>query len=254
MGARLRALLEPEEERTLYELRTATTVPQRVKDRAQVLRLSSHGWYVEDIAIHVHWSQQTVRKIISRWHQKGLGGLWDAPHPGGKRRWQEEDILFVEKTLREDPRTYNSKQLCEKLAKARQVNLSPDRLRRILKKKGVGWKRTRQSHKGKQDPQKRAQKQAELEMLQWAAAAGEIDLLYLDESGFSQWSPVSYSYYFRGEQKRLEQTRRRGRRVSILGIWQPGVRFDYGLAIGGISAHSYIRMMDAQAALAVSLV
>ena len=91
-------------------------------------------------------------------------------------------------------------------------------------------------------------------MLQWAAAAGEIDLLYLDESGFSQWSPVSYSYYFRGEQKRLEQTRRRGRRVSILGIWQPGVRFDYGLAIGGISAHSYIRMMDAQAALAVSLV
>ena len=136
MGARLRALLEPEEERTLYELRTATTVPQRVKDRAQVLRLSSHGWYVEDIAIHVHWSQQTVRKIISRWHQKGLGGLWDAPHPGGKRRWQEEDILFVEKTLREDPRTYNSKQLCEKLAKARQVNLSPDRLRRILKKRG----------------------------------------------------------------------------------------------------------------------
>ena len=89
-------------------------------------------------------------------------------------------------------------------------------------------------------------------MLQWAAATGEIELLYLDESGFSQWSQVSYSYYFQGEQKRLEQTRRRGRRVSILGIWQPGVRFDYGLAIGGISAHSYIRMMDAQAALAAS--
>ena len=136
MGARLRALLEPEEERTLYELRKATTVPQRVKDRAQVLRLSSHGWYVEDIATHIRWSPQTVRKTIRRWHQKGLGGLWDAHHPGGRRRWKEEDLVFVEKTLREDPRTYNSKQLCEKLAISRQVNLSPDRLRRILKKRG----------------------------------------------------------------------------------------------------------------------
>ncbi len=41
----------------------------------------------------------------------------------------------------------------------------------------------------------------------WAAAAEEIDLAYLDESGFSLWSPVSYSYFFEGEQKAIEQTR-----------------------------------------------
>ena len=83
------------------------------------------------------------------------------------------------------------------------------------------WKRTRQSHQDKQDPQEREKKQADLEMLEWAAGVGEIDLLYLDESGFSQWSKTSYSYYAKGEQKRMEQTHRRGRRVSILGIWQP---------------------------------
>jgi len=33
MGARLRIFLKPEEDRTLFEMRTATTVPQRVKDR-----------------------------------------------------------------------------------------------------------------------------------------------------------------------------------------------------------------------------
>jgi hypothetical protein len=38
MGARIRVLLNPEEDRTLFELRTATTVPQRVKDRAEALR------------------------------------------------------------------------------------------------------------------------------------------------------------------------------------------------------------------------
>jgi hypothetical protein len=43
MGARIRVRLNPEENRTLFELRTATTVPQRVKDRAEALRLSAHG-------------------------------------------------------------------------------------------------------------------------------------------------------------------------------------------------------------------
>lgn len=41
-------------------------------------------------------------------------------------------------------------------------------------------------------------------MLELAAAAGEIDLKYLDESGFCLWSPVSYSYIRRGQRKRLE--------------------------------------------------
>ncbi|EGJ28357.1 hypothetical protein LYNGBM3L_74610 [Moorena producens 3L] len=83
------------------------------------------------------------------------------------------------------------------------------------------WKRTRQSHRGKQDPIEKATKQADLEMLQWSAAVGEIDLFYLDESGFCMWMPVEHSYFFRGEQKRLEQTARKGRRISILGLLQP---------------------------------
>ena len=43
MGARLRIFLSAEEDRTLFELRTAQNVPQRVKDRAQVVRLNAQG-------------------------------------------------------------------------------------------------------------------------------------------------------------------------------------------------------------------
>lgn len=112
------------------------------------------------------------------------------------------------------------------------------------------WKRTRVSHRDKQDPQRRALGQADLDMLELAAAVGEIDLFYLDESGFSLWSPASYSYFFRGEQKRLEQTRRRGRRLSIMGLLQPLVTFIYGLVIGSFTSVSYIKMLDAQARVA----
>jgi putative transposase len=43
-------------------------------------------------------------------------------------------------------------------------------------------------------------------MLELSAATGEIDLKYLDESGFCMWSEPSYTYYQRGEQKRLEHS------------------------------------------------
>ncbi len=136
MGARIRVLLTSEENRTLFELRCATTVPQRIKDRAEALRLSAHGWYVEKIASYLNWTPQTVRETIHRWNTKGLGGLWEAPGRGGKPKWQETDIAYLEECLKQEPRTYNSQQLSEKLASERQVQLSPDRIRRVLKKRG----------------------------------------------------------------------------------------------------------------------
>lgn len=77
-----------------------------------------------------------------------------------------------------------------------------------------------------------------------AAVEGYIDLKYLDESGCCLWSPVSYSYCRIGAQKRLEQTQRRGRRISILGLWQPDNCFEYGLACGSVKSQSYIKVMD----------
>lgn len=84
-------------------------------------------------------------------------------------------------------------------------------------------------------------------MLEMAAAVGDIDLFYEDESGFCLWSPVSYSYYFKGEQKRQEQTKQRGKRLSILGLWQPLVTFVYTLVLGGFTSSDYIAVLDEQA-------
>lgn len=57
-----------------------------------------------------------------------------------------------------------------------------------------------------------------------------------------------YTYYFQGEQKRLEQSQRRGRRLSIIGFFQPLISFIYGLVIGGVNRKSYIQMMELEAA------
>ena len=135
MGARLRVFLTGEQDRSLLKLRTAD-VPQKVKDRAQVIRLNAHGWYVEKIAAHFNWTAQTVREVLHKWQKLGLEGLWELPGRGLKPKLTEVDIIFLEECLKKEPRTYNSRQLSEKLERERSIKISPDRLRRVLKKSG----------------------------------------------------------------------------------------------------------------------
>jgi len=135
MGSRLRVFLTPKQDKTLFDLRTAD-VPQKVKDRAEVIRLSAHGWYVEKIAAYFNWTAQTVRFVLHRWDSLGLEGLWEKPGRGGRSSWTEADMVFLEECLEQEPRTYNSVQLAQKLEQERSVKLSPDWLRQVLKKRG----------------------------------------------------------------------------------------------------------------------
>lgn len=136
MGVRLRVFLTHEQDRTLLNLRKQD-VPQKVKDRAEVIRLNAHGWYIENIAAHFDWHEKTVIKVLHQWKNLGLEGLCSSPGRGGKPKWKNSDIVFLEECLRQEPRTYNSSQLALKLKTERKVQMSPDRLRRVLKKRGL---------------------------------------------------------------------------------------------------------------------
>ena len=112
--------------------------------------------------------------------------------------------MFLEECLRTEPHTYNSHRLTEKLEQERSIKLSPHRFRRVLKKRrsiGSGSERATKQNKTRK---------------------------YLDESGFGLWSEPGYTYYFRGKQKRLEQTFASGRRLSIIGFLQQPISFVYG--------------------------
>jgi len=137
MPAALRIELNPEELRTLLELRQANTVPQRTRDRAHILILNDQGWSTVEIAKIFICCEHKVRSTLKRWQDNGLGGLWEAKGRGAKRRWQEADINYLEQCLEQDARTYNSKQLAQKLVTERNLKLSPRQLRRILKKRGI---------------------------------------------------------------------------------------------------------------------
>lgn len=159
MGARLRVFLTDEQDKTLLNLRKEN-VPQKVKDRAEIIRLNAHGWYVEKIAAHFKRTPQTVREVLHKWQKLGLEGLWDKPGRGGKTKYKEEDIIFLEECLKQEVRTYNSHQLAQKLENERKIKLSPDRLRRVLKKRGSFGNEPEKATKGnKTQKQEKSSKQ-----------------------------------------------------------------------------------------------
>jgi len=80
-----------------------------------------------------------------------------------------------------------------------------------------------------------------------------VRLKFLDESGFSAWSPVSYGWFPVGKQKRQEQPPSRGKRLSILSTWEPGHEMLYALAVGSITSAIYIDFMNWQAQQAYRL-
>lgn len=94
-------------------------------------------WTSPAIAEIFECQEHTVRQTIRRWQQQGISGLWDARGRGAKAKWQEADMAYLEQCLEQEPRTYNSQQLSHKLKQERQVNLSADRIRRILQKRAL---------------------------------------------------------------------------------------------------------------------
>jgi transposase len=121
----------------LRELRVATTVPQRTRDRAHMLRLNHDGWNVPAIADMFDCHEHTVRATIRRWEAGGLSGLWEAAGRGAKPSWNAADMACIEACLADETRTYNSAQIVRKLKDEGLVDLSSGQLRAILKKKTI---------------------------------------------------------------------------------------------------------------------
>lgn len=84
-------------------------------------------------------------------------------------------------------------------------------------------------------------------MLKKEEEIGNIKLKYLDEAGFSLWSSPSYSYIKIGESKKIHQSKKRGKRLNILGIYEPNKSFNYALKLGSFNQDTLINILDKEA-------
>ncbi len=140
MPLSLRVRLTDEEKDELMALKNERGIFARTRKKIEIIFLSDRGLKVKEIADYTREKEDAIRRILRRWIEKEKESLIDKHRAGRPRKWQEEDVEYLEKILEKEERTYNSKQLSRKLKEERQVELSAERIRKILKKKAGNGK------------------------------------------------------------------------------------------------------------------
>ena len=187
----------------------------RVRMRAHSILLSNRKYTIDQIAAIYEVYRDTVSGWIAAWEQAGPPGLRDQPRSGRPPQLTPAEQERAIELLKETPRAI--KTALAKLNQEIGKQLSVWTLKRLAQRKKMKWKRMRKSLKAKRDDTAFKRAQQEIKVLQKQHAAGEIELRYFDEVGFTLTPCVPYAWQLSGET--LEIPTAHSSRLNVLGFY-----------------------------------
>jgi transposase len=212
----------------------------RVRQRAHSILLSERGYTLNEIANIYQVDRDVVSNWLDRWQEAGCAGLPDRPRSGHPPKLSPSEQELVLASLQEDPRSI--KKAAEKVLRETGKNVSQWTLKRIARKMDLRWKRMRKSHKSKRDETLFQQAQAEIEDLKAQDEAGEIELVYFDETGFSLTPVVPYAWQPIGQT--LEIPASYSRRLNVMGFFSQNHTFHSCTVEGRVDSERVINCFD----------
>jgi transposase len=186
----------------------------RMRIRAHSILLNSKGFSIDEISIICDVHRNSVSSWIDAWSKTGIDGLNDLPRSGRPPGLSDSEKEIALKLIKEEPRSL--KIVSHKLTEQTGKTVSITSLKRIAKAAKLTWKRTRKSLRSKKDKKEFEKAQIEIDELKKQQQAGEIDLYYFDESGFSLDPVVPYAWQPIGET--IEISAARSKRLNVLGF------------------------------------
>ena len=212
----------------------------QVRKRAHSILLSDRGYSLDEIAHLYQVDRDTVCRWFDRWQEDGGAGLSDRPRSGCPPKLLAEEEEIAVASLQEEPRSIKKAQ--EKVYQETGKTVSQWTIKRIARKADLRWKRMRKSHKSKRNEALFKQAQAEIELLEAQADAGEIDVAYFDEAGFSLVPVVPYAWQPVGET--LEIPSAYSRRLNVLGFFSRNHTFHHCTVTGKVDSETVITCFD----------
>ena len=186
----------------------------QVRQRAHCLILASQGAKIEELMEIFQVSYKTIYNWFNRWELEGIVGLYNKPGRGCKPTFNSQQKAKIREWAQQQPKQL--KQVAQKIKEEWGIEISTKTIKRILKTLSMSWHRMRRGLGGEPNPQEYKEKKAQLEEFQRLDEQGEIDLYYLDETGFCLIPCVPYGWQNIGEYLALSS--RRSRRLNVLGI------------------------------------
>lgn len=186
----------------------------QVRTRAHCLILASVGVKIEELMNLFQVSYKTIYNWFNRWEIEGMVGLYNKPGRGCKPTFNPRQQAKIREWAQQQPRQL--KQVVQKIKEEWGIEISTKTIKRILKTLSMSWQGMRRGLGGEPKQLEYQEKQARLEEFKRLDELGEIDLYYLDETGFGLIPCVPYGWQKRGEYLALPS--RRSRRLNVLGI------------------------------------
>jgi len=237
--------LTDSDQEELYRLIREDSSP-RVRMRAEAILLSARGYSIREISDLKGKNFITVSRWLDQWAERGIDGILEGEGRGRPKQLTEEEQTIVLQWLDEPTPPGHSGEIVRRIKERFGKIVSRDTVRRLLKAGGKVWKRVRCSLAGKRDEGSFRECEQELAEHLQAAGAGEMRLLYLDESGFSGAPYIPYAWQSRGETIKLPS--HTGKRINVLGMLSVSeATLDVCIPEGKMTSKIVFEMLEKQA-------
>lgn len=231
--------LTDEEKQMLVHLKDHGETP-RIRRRAHAILLSAGGRSIDEIVDIFESNRVTVTSWLNRWSSDGPLGLGDAPRPGGPPKLTDEEREAVLTLIREYPNS--PKTVLEKIKSQIGKTISARTLRRIARAGKLRWKRMRRSLKDRRDEDEFREAKQHVDEFIEHHKAGDYDLYYFDEAGFSLTPSVPYAWQPEGE--RLEIASRKSGQINALGFLSHNGELTPYVAEGTVNSDVVVACVD----------
>jgi transposase len=142
----IRVSLSPEQRADLNRRARQPTIPARLRDRLEMVRLSDLGLTIPQIAVYLDLHQHTVRKYLKAFLADGFAALPDRPIPGRPPTLTPQHLAALGEVLDHAAtigQTWTIPHLCAWLAREHGVSISARQLHRLLRRQRFRWKHTK---------------------------------------------------------------------------------------------------------------
>lgn len=142
----VRELSEKERE-TIQETVRSRTAAVREVERARIIRASSEGQSVAEIASGLQLKAAKVCKWIHRFNERGLAGLDDEPRAGRPATYTPEEVSEVVAASLTDPQSlgrpfasWTLDRLEAYLNEVKGIGIKRSRINELLLREGLRWR------------------------------------------------------------------------------------------------------------------
>lgn len=186
----------------------------QVRQRAQCIKLSYEGYKIKDLMQVFNVSRLTITNWFNDWDNLSLVGLYDQKGRGRKSKLNEHQKEQVKKWTKSNSK--NLEMVKKKILQEWGIEVSIDTIKRVLKFLNMNWHRIKRGVGGEPDPREYKIKKEELEDFKKQEELGEIDLRYVDETGFCLSSYVPYAWQEKGDEVIVKA--QKSKRLNALGF------------------------------------